>query len=97
MRAAHRLYLAALMQLEALEGEDGSAASESEYANAQFGHAYQFKLLNGLLVQLGYVPKGLATRAEIQRELAAEKSRRRGRRPGRTARAEWAEMPVRSA
>jgi hypothetical protein len=86
-RTAHRLYLTALMRLDVLEddGRPAAGVSKSELANAQVEHTHQFKLLNLLLVQLGYVPKGLATRAEILRELAEETIRPRGRSPERTA------------
>jgi hypothetical protein len=99
-RAIHRLYLKALMRLDALGTDDGPAAGvcESEYATAQVEHELQFHRLNVLLVQLGYVPKDMATRAEIQRELAAQTPRPGRHRPERTTRAAArAEMSVTSA
>ena len=98
VRAVHRLYLKALMRLDALEDEDGPLAgvSESELSTARAEHLLQFTRLNRLLVQLGYVPRGLTTRDVIQREYAAETTRPHGRGPERMARAAArAEMPVR--
>ncbi len=73
-RTAHRLYLTALMRLDVLEddGRPAAGVSKSELANAQVEHTHQFKLLNLLLVQLGYVPKGLATRADLALALDCE-------------------------
>ena len=73
-RAVHRLYLKAVMRLDALVPDDGPAAGvcENEYATAQVEHELQFHRLNVLLARLGYVPKELATRVEIQRELGSK-------------------------
>ncbi|MBE7249216.1 MAG: hypothetical protein INR63_30115, partial [Actinomycetospora chiangmaiensis] len=73
VREVHRLYLAALVRLDALEDEDGRAAgaSESEYAAAQVDHELQFRILRVLLAQLGYVPRDLTTRSGIERDISA--------------------------
>ena len=86
------------MRLDALEDEDGPLAgvSESELSAARAEHTLQFNRLNRLLVQLGYVPRGLTTRDAIQREYAAKTTRPHGGGPERMARAAArAEMPVR--
>jgi hypothetical protein len=67
VRKVHRVYLAALMRLEALEGEEGSTDHEA----ARLDHELQSRLLRALLSQLGYVPMGLTRRGEIQREIVA--------------------------
>lgn len=67
VRKVHRGYLAALMRLEALEGEEGSADHEA----ARLDHELQSRLLRALLSRLGYVPRGLTRRREIQREIVA--------------------------
>lgn len=72
VRTAHRLYLTALMRVEALEGEARPGAGGSEYEATRIDHELQFRLLRALLAQLGYVPRGLTKRCEIQREITAE-------------------------
>lgn len=82
----HRVYLAALMRFEVLEGEEGRVDHEA----AKLDYEVQFRLLRVLLNQLGYTPKGLATRCEIQREIVAAEAAAAGQMEpwsGRSARA----------
>jgi hypothetical protein len=72
VRTAHRLYLTALMRVEALEGKARPGGGVSEYEATRIDHELQFRLLRALLAQLGYVPRGLTKRCEIQREITAE-------------------------
>ncbi|BCM87665.1 hypothetical protein [Methylobacterium indicum] len=61
--AAHRRYLAALMEVERSEtetGTDGAVHSAVEAA-----HEVRFRVLCDLIAALGYVPRGLARRSDL--------------------------------
>jgi hypothetical protein len=103
IRQTHRLYLASLMRIEALERAARTAAgvSESELRTAEVDHELHLRLMRALVVQLGYVPTGLAKRCEIRRETAARAAATAeppGSRSGRSAcpLAE-ADVPIRMA
>ncbi len=70
--AAHRHYLAALMRIEALDEADAACVSEQEHVEAEAVHLQTFATLNLFLNELGYVPKGLATRADLAEEPVCE-------------------------
>lgn len=70
--AAHRLYLTALMRIEALDEADAACVSEQEHVEAEAVHLQMFATLNLFLNELGYVPKGLATRSDLVLALDCE-------------------------
>ncbi|UHC17897.1 hypothetical protein LRS73_08620 [Methylobacterium currus] len=100
VRWIHRLYLASVMHVEALE-DAGVLPGSSEREAAEIDRELHFRLMSAQIDQLGYVPKGLAKRAEIRREMAAQGAalaEQSNSRPSRSARAlARAEGPVRSA
>ncbi|WP_288582152.1 hypothetical protein [uncultured Methylobacterium sp.] len=77
--AAHRLYLAALMRVEALEALETLEAAGHIAIDLDDGtrgallleHRERFQDLTDLVDELGYVPKGFAKRSEIERERAS--------------------------
>lgn len=76
--AAHRLYLTALMRIEALDEADAACFSEQAHIEAEAVHLQTFATLNLFLNELGYVPKGLATRADLAEEPVCEVEQREG-------------------
>ncbi|MBX9934187.1 MAG: hypothetical protein K2Y56_22145 [Methylobacterium sp.] len=86
--AVHRHYLAALMRIEALVEADTAAVSAQEHVEAEAAHLQAFAILNLFLSELGYVPKGLATRSDLAMALACEAAPRgEARQPDLTTRA----------
>lgn len=69
---AHRDYLTALLRVEARDDADDGSDSEPERLDAEAAHLRAFTTLNLLLNELGYVPKGLATRSDLAMALACE-------------------------
>ena len=65
-RWTHRLYLASLMRVEALE----DAAVMPGTSAAEIDRELHFRLVNAHIDRLGYVPKGLARHSEIRLENA---------------------------
>lgn len=68
-RRTHRLYLASLMRVEALE-DAAVMPGTSEHEAAEIDRELHFRLVNTHIDRLGYVPKGLAKRSEIRLENA---------------------------